>query len=1027
MQAGGVTAAPAPAPTNGYGAQQQQQQQQQMLLPQHHQQQLSNNSPASTAATGTATTNKILINGGRFDFDDGGTYCGGWEDGKAHGHGVCTGPKGQGAYSGSWHYGFEVSGVYMWPSGNTFEGQWQNGKRHGLGVESRGRWLYRGEWTQGFKGRYGVRQSATTNAKYEGTWANGLQDGYGSETYADGGTFQGQWMRGMRHGYGVRTSARFGMASHSKPNKLDIRNSLSSLGSDDAHNKVGSASEDPVIGSEGRDKKLDDTRGGFVLKANSDEQPNKHKTLVSKSTHSLKRTFMSGFKMRKQRSTGELEKKVSGSIRSTASCTSWISTGSSQSAMGESYNTDSNASFIVEDEHMDVNTTETYVGEWKNDKRSGYGIAERTDGLKYEGEWFANKKYGYGVTTFKDGTKEEGKYKNNVLVTSQKKKNYFLMRSAKLKERIEASVNAAHRASKIALQKADIAISRMATARGKAELSDIAADHAREDYEIAKLTAKQFAPDFIQPGLEKTRLREILKQRMSIDQKSILQPLIPIPNPVGPTSSSDAADASSLSLSTNNLLYSNTGGQQDAAETTPQFRPRSHYAQPYYQSTGSNHLQQQQQQQQQQSGGVNSQSSLGQSYPRNSLTPEMKQNSSNNHHPGHHPPQQNNGYNRNSGGSSAQPPLVPSRPNNNGLVDQYPDNAQNSMYGAGARRPYSQNGSGGGAVGGGGGGPPTARQSMVDRASFSQQRMSSSSYAPYPRANEDDNGGGGGAGWPRRDSVSRPSRPNQYEVGVDDDTDPSLLRRNTKYVNRESLYSFQQAMSDHFDHYKRPPSRDNSVDRYSRAASRLSGGSRQSSVEKSQNQQQQRRVDDRLPPSSSLAFDKLFSNDAGFNVASAAGAKQNISSSAATQRQPQPFEDIILRQRNLGQEIVPSPVGQPKRTESLYVNPNTARKETKPKEVPVQMALQRKKSLPDVQVPLNAPASITREEVSVLSSARREEMRRVEEENERLRANPLLYLVSPHMKDWFTRQQLVLVILIVNISLALMFFKLLTS
>ncbi|CAI6359338.1 unnamed protein product [Macrosiphum euphorbiae] len=91
------------------------------------------------------------------------------------------------------------------------------------------------------------------------------------------------------------------------------------------------------------------------------------------------------------------------------------------------------------------------------------------------------------------------------------------------------------------------------------------------------------------------------------------------------------------------------------------------------------------------------------------------------------------------------------------------------------------------------------------------------------------------------------------------------------------------------------------------------------------------------------------------------------------------------------------------------------------------MALQRKKSLPDVQVPLNAPASITREEVSVLSSARREEMRRVEEENERLRANPLLYLVSPHMKDWFTRQQLVLVILIVNISLALMFFKLLTS
>lgn len=72
-------------------------------------------------------------------------------------------------------------------SGSSFEGQWQNGKRHGLGIETRGRWIYRGEWTGGFKGRYGVRQSSTSTAKYEGTWAGGLQDGYGSETYADGG------------------------------------------------------------------------------------------------------------------------------------------------------------------------------------------------------------------------------------------------------------------------------------------------------------------------------------------------------------------------------------------------------------------------------------------------------------------------------------------------------------------------------------------------------------------------------------------------------------------------------------------------------------------------------------------------------------------------------------------------------------------------------------------------------------------------------------------------------------------------
>lgn len=128
-----------------------------------------------------------MSTGGRFNFDDGGSYCGGWEDGKAHGHGICTGPKGQGEYCGSWAHGFEVLGVYTWPSGNTYHGTWAQGKRHGTGVENKGRWVYRGEWTHGFKGCYGVRESMGMSGKYEGTWNNGLQDGYGTETYSDGG------------------------------------------------------------------------------------------------------------------------------------------------------------------------------------------------------------------------------------------------------------------------------------------------------------------------------------------------------------------------------------------------------------------------------------------------------------------------------------------------------------------------------------------------------------------------------------------------------------------------------------------------------------------------------------------------------------------------------------------------------------------------------------------------------------------------------------------------------------------------
>lgn len=69
------------------------------------------------------------------------------------------------------------------------------------------------------------------------------------------------------------------------------------------------------------------------------------------------------------------------------------------------------------------------------------------------------------------------------------------------------------------------------------------------------------------------------------------------------------------------------------------------------------------------------------------------------------------------------------------------------------------------------------------------------------------------------------------------------------------------------------------------------------------------------------------------------------------------------------------------------------------------VSLQRKKSLPDVAQPiqLSATAPLSREEVSKLSSLRREEIRRQIDESERLRANPLLYLVSPQVKVSVTR------------------------
>ncbi|XP_076989361.1 junctophilin-3 [Tamandua tetradactyla] len=423
-----------------------------------------------------------MSSGGRFNFDDGGSYCGGWEDGKAHGHGICTGPKGQGEYTGSWSHGFEVLGVYTWPSGNTYQGTWAQGKRHGIGLESKGKWVYKGEWTHGFKGRYGVRECTGNGAKYEGTWSNGLQDGYGTETYSDGGTYQGQWAGGMRQGYGVRQSVPYGMAAVIRS---PLRTSINSLRSEHTN---GSAlhpdAASPAAGSPAV------ARGGFVLVTHSDAE-----ALKSKKKGLFRRSLLSGLKLRKSESKSSLASQRSrqSSFRSEAGMSTVSSTASdvhSTVSLGEG-----EAELSVIEDDVDATTTETYVGEWRNDKRSGFGVSQRSDGLKYEGEWAANRRHGYGCMTFPDGTEEEGKYKQNVLV-SGKRKNLIPLRASKIREKVDRAVEAAERAATIAKQKAEIAASRTSHSRAKAEAALTAAQKAQEEARIARITAKEFSPSF---------------------------------------------------------------------------------------------------------------------------------------------------------------------------------------------------------------------------------------------------------------------------------------------------------------------------------------------------------------------------------------------------------------------------------------------------------------------------------------------------------------------------------------------------
>lgn len=265
----------------------------------------------------------------------------------------------------------------------------------------------------------------------------------------------------------------------------------------------------------------------------------------------------------------------------------------------------------------------------------------------------------------------------------------------------------------------------------------------------------------------------------------------------GPTSSQEPQLMDPSPSSSNNLMYNNVGAggsgvggsgvssgpqsfdSKDAAETTPQFKPRSHYAQPYYQSTsgGGNHLQQQQPSTS--SAGGNVHNSIGQTYPRNSLTPEKRQSSLADYHPQSQHQQQPSysGYNQNNV-VSPQPPQIPSRsiPVPGTMNDQYPGagNQQPGYSGGGSRRSFAQSSSGGGVM------PmqSTGRQSLIDRS--------------YQR---NDNGSGSSSGLQHRESMNRVNRPSQYDSrggSGDDETDSAVLRRNTKYVNRESLYSFQQ-------------------------------------------------------------------------------------------------------------------------------------------------------------------------------------------------------------------------------------------
>lgn len=351
--------------------------------------------------------------------------------------------------------------------------------------------------------------------------------------------------RGLRHGYGVRMSAPYGDSQLNNPNKNGVTTQLSSssglsssmlIHSNSLQTQASLDLDDPDSPKpeDGFKPNIDRTlasKNGFVLVAkpldvpmstsstskqyngdnssnlgigikasggggfsNSSSSSNRRNSLTNKFSSSRipgsnqTVNLLRGLRLKKQKSTSDLDA-VSGGASSGGIGGRNTPSGNKQSDLPI-------VPFSLSPEELDITdptTVETYTGEWKHDKRNGHGVCDRSDGLKYEGQWHNDMKCGYGVTTFKNGTKEEGKYKNNILIVDSKVKRFFQFSSANIRQRIDDAVKMAQQAQTMALKKAEIAETRAATARDKADQATTAALEADRDSQIAFSVARQYS------------------------------------------------------------------------------------------------------------------------------------------------------------------------------------------------------------------------------------------------------------------------------------------------------------------------------------------------------------------------------------------------------------------------------------------------------------------------------------------------------------------------------------------------------
>lgn len=432
---------------------------------------------------------------------------------------------------------------------------------------------------------------------------------------------------------------------------------------------------------------------------------------------------------------------------------------------------------------------------------------------------------------------------------------------------------------------------RTATARGKAEQSDEAADQAKEDCDIAQMTAKQFAPDFKHPGFDRIGLRDKYRQTVSDAPRPVIQESEKIldgkiiPNHIPPMHTqipqhnkisnvttrrpsnqyprtvmpNDSRLANVASLDSDDRTLGPPldahGARQDGAWTQQMnsVPPGTDYSKlPHH----------------------NEQSAPYSSAPS---APPQTMYRMGRQEPAQHPP---------------------TLDQNTQMYNQIPQNRRisNAVKGLPNQRSVTQDWSVPPNI-------PPRRQSILSQPTYDQQTFTDGG-ATYGR--NEYRGGTIVQGEVPERQLPR-AEPQSYRTVAPENDMTNGAREARPPGARPSI--------DYFDHYKRPPSRDSSVDRSGRRSRQPSveapapsgvGGSRGGSV---------------APQgivSTSRPASRAATPAGNGHLTSGRGSVMRSAS-----REPPQFEESLLRKRTLGQEISPSPY-QPKRTESLYVTQNPA-------------------------------------------------------------------------------------------------------